>query len=252
MKKETLGGHIFEFYDSIDHLPIRQFHLYTKYALVTSQIGDDFGAIESHITKIASFIQNDPKRALNELLNYRRCLYAVLGEQDYRHKANLCLVKTVDGKKWENFTDDGINRLYKMVTTEEERKVRQIEDELKARLDEELMTYFPDMFSTSVEKNQLELLRKRALLQLAEILEDADNTEAIKAIDGRIYAMTDTKNFEGKTSAEVELDRQFEEMCLVLAKEFGGKVKDYSVMEFYTANKMLAERQKQLSKMRKK
>lgn len=252
MKKETLGGHIFEFYDSIDTLPIKQFHLYTKYALVLSGIGDDLSAIDAHISKITSFIQNDQKRAINELLNYRRCLFSIIMEQDYRHKANLCLVKMVDGKKWEDFTDDGINILYEMVTTEEERKVRKIEDELKARLDEELMTYFPEMFATSIEKNQTELLRKRAMLQLAEIIDDVDNSEPIRALDGQIYAMTDTRNFEGKASAEVELDKQFEEMCLVLAKEFGGKVKEYSVMEFYTANKMLNERQKQLSKMRKK
>lgn len=252
MKKETIGGHIIEFYDSIDMLPIKQFHLYTKHILVLSGIGDNIGAIDSHIEKIASFIQNDPKRAINELLNYRRCLYSIVTEQDYSNKANLCLVKTVDGKIWEDFSDDGIEALYAMVTTEEERKMRQIGDELKKRLDEELMTYFPEMFATSIEKNQLALLRQRAMLQLEEIIEQKDNTDAIKAINDRIYAMADTPSFEGKENVEVETDKRFEEMCLILSKEFGGRVKEYSVMEFYTANKMLNEQQKQLKKISKK
>lgn len=252
MKKVTLGGHIFEFYDAIDTLPIKQFHLYTKYILVLSGIGDSIDAIDNHIGKIASYIQNDPKRAVNELLNYRRCLYSIMTEADYRHKANLCLIKSVDGKKWEDFTDDGIQQLYEMVTTEEERKMKQFEIELKRKLDEELMTYFPEMFATSIEKNQDDLLRRRAMLQLAEILEGVDNTEAIKAIDNQLYAMADTNNFEGNESAEIALDKRFEEMCLILAKEFGGAAKKFSVMEFYTANKILADRQKQLNKARKK
>lgn len=252
MKKETIGGHIIEFYDSIDMLPIKQFHLYTKHILVLSGIGDSIGAIDSHIEKIASYIKNDQKRAINELLNYRRCLYSIVMEQDYQNKANMCLVKSVDGRIWEDFSADGIEALYAMVTTEEERKMRQIGDELKKRLDEELMTYFPDLFASSVEKNQLALLRQRAMLQLEEIIEQADKSEAIKAINDRIYAMADTHSFEGKENAEVETDRKFEEMCLILAKEFGGKVKEYSVMEFYTANKMLEEQQKQLNKNRKK
>lgn len=252
MKKATISGHIFEFYDSIDSLPIKQFHLYTKYMLIYSGIGDGIEGIDAHIGKIASYINTDPKRAINELLNYRRCLYSIMTETDYRHKANMCLVKSVDNKEWTDYTEDGINSLYEMVTTEEERTMRELGLSLKRRIDDELMTYFPEMFSTSVEKNQTDLLRRRALLQLAEIMEGADNTEAIKALESQIYAMADTRNFEGTGSAEIETDKRFEEMCLVLAKEFGGKVKDYSVMEFYSANKLLNERQKQMNKTRKK
>ena len=252
MRKETLGGHIFEFYDTIDALPIKQFHLYTKHILVLSGIGDSIEAIDGHIGRIASYIETDPKRAVNELLNYRRCLYSIATEADYRHKANLCLVKSVDGKKWEDFTDDGINELYEMVTTEEERTLRKMEYELKRKIDEELMTYFPEMFATSIEKNQTDLLYRRAMLQLAEITDGVDNSEAIKLIDNQLYAMVDTHNFEGNDSAEVELDKRFEEMCLILAKEFGGAAKKFSVMEFYTANKILADRQKQMNKARKK
>jgi hypothetical protein len=251
MRKETIAGHAFEFYDSIDTLPIRQFHLYTKHVLVQSGIGDGMEAVDSHIGKIASYIKNDPKRAVNELLNYRKCLYTILSQQDYRHKANLCLVKSVDGKPWEDFSEDGINTLYEMVTTEQERKMRQVESALKKRLDEELMTYFPDLFATSIEKNELETIRKRAMLQLAEIIDGVDNTGAIEALNDRLMAMQDTKNFEGSANAEIEADKRFEEMCLILAKEFGGKVKDYTVMEFYSANRLLQEQQKQL-KTRKK
>jgi hypothetical protein len=134
----------------------------------------------------------------------------------------------------------------------EAEKLRNDYEKEKRKLDEELMTYFPELFASSVEKNQTDLLYRRALLQLAEITDGVDNTEAIRAIDGQIYAMADTPNFEGNASAEIEIDKRFEEMCLVIAKEFGGKVKGYSVMEFYTANKILADRQKQLNKTRKK
>lgn len=252
MRKETLGGHTFEFYDTIDSLPAKRFHLYTKHILVLTGIGDSLDSIDSHIEKLVSYIQNDPKRAMNELMNYRRCIYAIMTEADYRHKANLCLVKKVDGQEWTDFSEEGINTLYEMVNTEEERKLRQLEGELRHRIDEELMTYFPDIFHTSLEKEQTTLLYRRAKLQLAEIINGEDNTDAIKVIDNQLLAMYESKIFEGRENAEVELDKQFEEMCLVLAKEFGGRVKDYSVMEFYTANKILSDRQKQMNKARKK
>lgn len=252
MKTERINGHEFEFYDSIDSLPINQFHLYSKYALVLSGIGDGIEGIDSHINKIASFIKEDPQRAVRELLNYRRNLYSVLMEEDYKHKANLCLVKSVDGEKWTDYTDSGISRLYEMVTDATEREMAEIEASIREKLDNELMTYFPEIFDSSLDKNYTELLRRRAMLQLSEIIDNTDQTEAIRALDSRILSMSESKNFEGKESAEIAFDKQFETMCLVLAKEFGGIVKNYTVMEFYTANRMLKEEQDQMNKMSKK
>lgn len=252
MKKEIIKGHTIEFYDSIDVLPITQFHQFSKYMLLESGIGCDIEAIDTHINRIASFMRTDPKKAARELLNYRRTLFSIANGLDYRHKAFMCLVKTVDGTIWTDFTDGGIDTLYNMITTESERKMVEIESKIHSKIDEELMTYFPEIFDASVEKNYTELLRRRAFLQLAEILDGEDNTEQIQDLTDTMINFYDPKSFEGKENAEVEFDKRFEEMCLIMAKEFGGMIKGYSVMEFYSAQKLLKEQQEQLKKIKHK
>lgn len=252
MRTESIKGHEFEFYDSIDVLPICQFHLFSKYALVDSGIGDDFSSVETHINRIASFVNTNPKKAMRELLNYRRCLYSILNEADYRHRAFMCLVKSVDGNDWTDFTDTGIDKLYGMVMTEAEQKMLKLEDEIKRKVDKELAEYFPDIFDSSTDKNYLELLRRRAFLQLSEIIDREDHTAEIKDLTDRIFDYYDPKSFEGKESAEVKFDKDFEQMCLIMAKEFGGRVKDYTVMEFYSAQRLLKEQQDQMKKLKTK
>lgn len=247
-----INGHKFEFYETIDSLPISQFHLYSKYALVQSGIGDSLADIDTHLNRIMSFLRNDVKKASQEILNLRRNIYAILNEDDFRHKAILCLVKNVDGKKWTEWTDEGINTLYGMILSEPLRKMIEIEDKIKSRLDAELMQYFPEIFASSIEKNYNETLRQRALLQLSEIIDKEDHTEQIQALTDKIFWYYDPKNFEGNKSAEIEFDKQFEEMCLAISREFGGIVKNYTVMEFYSAQNMLIAQQKELKKMQKK
>lgn len=252
MRTESINGHEFVFYDSIDMLPICQFHLFGKYALVDSGIGSDLGSVDAHIERIASFVHTDPKKAVREILNYRRCLYSILNEADYRHKAFMCLVQYVDGKAWTDFSDAGIDKLYGMVMSASEQKVVAIEDEIKRKIDSELAEYFPETFDSSVDKNYLDLLRRRAFLQLSEIIDREDHTQEIKDLTDRIFNFYDPKNFEGKESAEVKFDKDFEQMCLILAKEFSGKVKDYTVMEFYSAQKLLKDEQEQMKKLKNK
>ena len=52
MKEEKINGHRFEFYDSIEDLPIVRFHKYSKYMLVASGIGDSIADVDEHIERI--------------------------------------------------------------------------------------------------------------------------------------------------------------------------------------------------------
>lgn len=252
MRQVFLNKHKFELYDSIENLPISQFHRYSKYLLVEGGVGDSYSDIDAHIGKILEYMKSDVRKASAELLNMRQNIYMVLNEQDLRNKAVLCLVKSVDGKKWEDFSDSGIQELYDMVKDATIGEMDKATKDIVERLDEELEAYFPSLFSSAKERGFVELLRRRALLQLETITKGKDNSEAIEEITKQIYAKQGVKSFEGKESAEIEFDKQFEEMCLALAKEFGGKVKDYSVMEFYSAYERMEKQAQEIKKLHKK
>lgn len=250
MKEVLLNGHKVSLYDSIESLPVSQFHKYSKYALVDSGIGDSIESIDTHISKAVQFLDVDIKKAHQEILNLRQCIYMVINELDLTNKSTLCLVYTVDGEKWTDFTDSGIDNLYKKLMGHSLKEFLEVKGEVVKKIDSELRLYFPDIFSTSDEKNTAELLRKRALLQLSEIIDGENHKEEIDELTKRLLTIQEPKVYEGPEGEEVKFDKQFENMCLAISKEFGGVVKDYSVMEFYSAYTRLENMAKEIKKRR--
>lgn len=248
MKRVKINGHSVVFYQDIETLPIVQFHRYSKYLLVDSGIGDTIADIDRHITKIVSFLATDAKKAHQELLNLRQNLYVVSQEQDFRYKSTLCLIKEVDGKRWKDFSDDGLETLYNMLNGERCDMVGRLSKELSETIDEHLHLYFPKVFDDSVEKNYCDLLRRRALLQAESIKTRKDNSEEIEKLTKQIIQMQTPKNFEGEESEEIKFDKQFEEMCLAISKEFNNNAKEFTTMEFYAAFERMDKQYRELSK----
>lgn len=251
MVERTVNGHKLVFYDGVEDLPIVQFHRYSKFLLVESGIGDNINDIDKHITRILNFF-NDKKKMQQELMNLRQCLYVIATEQDLHNKATLCLVRSVDGKVWEDFSDSGLEELYKMVNGASVKDLDTIAAQVRDAIDENLIQYFPKVFEDSLQKNYTDLLRRKALLQIASIVKDEDNKEQIEAVDASIYRMQNPKGFMGQDSEEVRFDKQFEDMCLLMAKEFGGGIKKYTTMEFYTAFERLTRQYNEAKKLRNK
>ena len=74
MVNKEINGHKVIFYDSVEDLPVTQFHRYSKYLLVEGGIGDTIQDIDRHITRIINFL-NDTKKAYQEILNLQQCLF---------------------------------------------------------------------------------------------------------------------------------------------------------------------------------
>lgn len=249
MVTRTIEGHKVVFYDSVEDLPIVQFHRYSKHCLVESGIGDTIGDIDRHITRIINFL-DDKKKAYQEILNLRQCLFIVASEMDIRNKATLCLVKSVDGEEWTDFSDTGLTRLYDLLNGATLKELNALAIEVREKIDANLMQYFPKVFEDSAQKNYVDLLRQRAVLQVGEIVNGDNNGEKIEGVTRKIYEMQHPKGFDGSESEEIKFDKQFEDMCLLMAKEFGGGIKKYTTMEFYTAFERLERQNNELKKIR--
>lgn len=249
MVEKKINGHNIVFYDSVEDLPVTQFHRYSKFLLVEGGIGDTIQDIDRHITRIINFL-NNPKKAHQELLNLRQCLYLVATEQDIHYKATLCLIKSVDGKDWTDFSDSGVEALYQLVNAASLKELNVLANQVRNAIDENLLQYFPRVFEDSTQKNYTDLLRQRALLQITAIVKDVDNEARIQDVTDKIYGMQNPKGFMGAESEEVRFDKQFEDMCLLMAKEFGGGIKKYTTMEFYTAFERLTRQYNEAKKLR--
>lgn len=249
MIESVINGHRFAFYDGIEDLPITQYHRYSKYCLVECGVGDTIADIDRHISKIIGYL-DDKQKAHKELLNLRQNLVMVATEQDIHSKATLCLVHSVDGKRWEDFTDSGLARLYDLVKDARYKDLEATALKVREAIDNDLKLYFPKVFTDGGHKNFLDLLRRRALLQVSAIVNGEDNKDAIDKVTRDIYAVQSVKVFIGEDSDEIRFDKQFTDMCLLLSKEFGGDVKKYTTMEFYTAFERLDRQNEEIKKLK--
>ena len=90
------------------------------------------------------------------------------------------------------------------------------------------------------------------MFQIMAIVKGEDNKDKIKDVNQKIFAMQNPKGFIGQESEEVRFDKQFEDMCLLMAKEFGGGIKQYTTMEFYTAFERLTKQYNEVKKFKNK
>lgn len=251
MRKEKINGHNVEFYDSIDQLPIVRFHAYTKFMLVASGLGDTIDDIDRHLERLVDFVKHDTKKALKEIQNLRNTLYIVATQQDIRHKGALNLIYSVDGKEWTDYSDSGLDALFTLLNGESEAQMRKKEGEIISRIDEGLHTYFPSLFNGSEGKNKADLLRRKALLLIDATLNKTDNTEELVGIEKELVRMTDVGTFTGEQSEEVQHEKKFNEMCLLMSKEFSTNAKNYTTLEYYSAQETLKKQSDELKKLKK-
>lgn len=237
MKITKIGRHLFEIYDSIDELPVERFHKFNKYLLVDAGVGSSVNDINEKIDRIIRFInKSDNKSAIIELDNLRQALYVVSNEMNPKHLAYLILIKSIDGKEITDLSEEGLrNNVQKKIEDQSITLFDRLFKSVKKKIDEELNLYFPDQFDDASVKEYYDRLRKRALLQLNSIIEENDNEREINIIDDFLLTFIRPRIFSGKKSVEIEYDKQFESMCLLLTKELSINIANTSVLQFYNA-----------------
>ena len=108
----------------------------------------------------------------------------------------------------------------------------------KKKIDAELMLYFPVLFNDSEVKEYYDLLRRRTLEVLngiAEGLEEPERTAVVDALTTKLMTYSHPKLFAGPEGAEVQFEKQFEDLCLALGESLRVEAKRMSVLEFYNA-----------------
>ena len=256
MVTAKIGKHTVEFYDTIEDLPIVRFHKYQKLLLVDAGIGSDIAAFDQRIEKTRRFLMaGKPEQAQQELENMRQCVFLIQSGVNPKHRAFAALVTKIDGQDCTDIGDDALAAITEKLNDVPESELTAQLEAVKKKIDGELTLYFPALFNDSDVKEYYDILRKRTLEILNGIVAGVDDPAGAEIVDKLTTALitySNPKLFTGSDGVEIQFDRQFENLCLVLSEQLHVEPKKYSVLEFYNAFDFVKERAKQAEKAQKR
>ena len=238
MKKVEIGKHKVVIYDSIDELPMRRFHRFNKMMLVDSGVGGTLAEVDIHLEKIKAFISTKkPDDAIKEVNNLRTNLYFIMNHVSPKCLAFAALVKELDGDPCDDISDDGLQKVVERFSDVSISSLNNTFDEVKKKIEDDLLLYFPQMFDDSSIKEYYDIIRKRTLAVLNEIINDgADEWKNnVERITTELLIYHKPHLFSGSESIEVQFDRQFDRMCHIISYHLNVSAKDYTVTEYYSA-----------------
>ena len=256
MVTAKIGKHTVEFYDTIEELPIVRFHKYQKLLLVDAGIGSDIAAFDQRIEKTRRFLMaGKPEQAQQELENMRQCVFLIQSGVNPKHRAFAALVTKIDGQDCTDIGDDALAAITEKLNDVPESELTAQLEAVKKKIDGELTLYFPALFNDSDVKEYYDILRKRTLEILNGIVAGVDDPAGAEIVDKLTTALitySNPKMFTASDGVEIQFDRQFENLCLVLSEQLHVEPKKYSVLEFYNAFDFVKERAKQAEKAQKR
>lgn len=251
-----IGGHKVRMYDAIDELPIARFHRYQRSLLVDAGVGSDMVAFDQRIERARRFLMaGDNEKAGRELENLRQSVFLIQSSVDTKLLSFAALVVEVDGKPCDDLSDDGLRKVCGMLEDSPRGEMTARLEAVKKKIDDELQLYFPAIFNDANVKEYYDILRKRSLAILRSIINGEEmpgKTDEVDKLTTALITYSKPQAFSGPEGVEVQFDRQFENLCLVLSEQVHVSSKNLTVLEFYNAFDFVRERARQAEKGQKR
>ena len=255
MKYFFIGRHRVKVYDSIDDLPMARFHKYNKFLLIDAGLGSDMQSFDAHIEKVVRFMKSgDKDNAAKELENMRQNVYIMLTEQSPQNLSFAALVAEIDDVEMNDLSDDGLERVRKMLEDAPRKDITAALQAVKKKIDEDLTLYFPTLFDSTDEKEYYDMMKRRAQMELEKIT-DGDSEERrarITELEDRMVTAVKPRTFTGRDAFGVQHDKAYMKMCLMISSNLNADATRMTVLEYYTASEymheMAKERQKAVAK----
>lgn len=253
MQDLTIGGHSVRVYDSIEDLSIVRYNKFMKCLLIDAGVGGDLASVDRHLYKAKTYIRTGKTElAEMELENLRQNIMFISNSITPRLLAFSALVAEIDGKAQTDTTDGGLQKVADMLRDATRREVENAVDAQKKKIDDELHLYFADLFNDESDREYYDLLKERTNAILKGIRDGEDNAETVQRLTERVLLHVKPKAFQGKDSAEIRFEKNFEKLCLRLSEYTNQNVKSLTVMAFYNlyeyAKEQIKIKQKELKK----
>lgn len=255
MVTARIGGYTVEYYGAIDELPILRFHKYQKMLLIDAGIGGDIAALDQRLEKTRRFLMaGKNSEAQKELANLRQCVFLIQSEVHPRHRAFAALVRRIDKEVFDDASDQTIERILELLKDIPEGEIDGRLLSVKKKIEGELGLYFPKVFESPETKEYYDLLKGRtaAILHCLEAGTSPEGNEDIERLTTKMLTLSTPQVFDGPEGVEIQADRNFEDVCLVLSEQLHINPKSCTVYEYYSAYDFMQRRAKEAEKAQKR
>lgn len=236
MNTLIVGGHKVEVYSSIDELPMANYHKFNKFLMFESGLAPNADGVIMHLSKMSELLQTEAYEKLQiELQSTYQAIAFIMNEMPTTSMAFACMIYSINGKPMKDLSDETLREVSLMLSREKIGVMRKHVEELKKKTDYELAAYFKSAFQKSAkEKTALGLARKRldyliALLRKGKPYDMKDDVNRQKLIQ-----MYTPINLFGEKSEEIEYDKQYERIKLIIAQKTNLDIKTLTVFQYYT------------------
>lgn len=250
MKTERIGVHLVTLYDNIEEMPIGRFHKYQKYSIIDSGLGGDLTNLDAHLQRAMAYIRKgEEDKAVTELHNLRQNVFFIQQGVNPQLLSCACLIAEMDGIPQNDLSEEGLQRLIDKLTDVPTNVFTALFEAVKKKISTELETYFPSLMgASSQEKEYSDLLKARTIEILNGIVSGKPDKQRIESLTDDLLTKHSPISFQGEHNFEVDYDKQFERMCIVLAQNASIDPKKCSVMEFYHAYEIVKEQSHKITK----
>lgn len=105
-----------DLYESIEDLPIDRYNKFNRYALMDSGLGSSINDTLLHLNKVVEYIKVDSKdNAIKAVNNIIENVQLIQGEHHPIQAAYVCLIKSINGKPFNDLSESNINRTLDML-----------------------------------------------------------------------------------------------------------------------------------------
>lgn len=112
MKVIEHGKHTIEFFDSPEEMTMRRYQRFNKFLMIANEVGSDFEDYNARTNKAIKYLQNGfIDKAVQELENRRQMVFNAFQEYDPSGRALACLVHSINGVVYSDFTKNGLNQI---------------------------------------------------------------------------------------------------------------------------------------------
>lgn len=130
------------FYENAEELPLRRYQKFTKHIMIACGVGENLADYDNRTQKAMVYLKaQDVINASKELQNRRQLVFNALNEYSPQNMALAVLVKTIDGKEYNDLSGEGLekvlDKLDQLGYTKKE--VLSTIDRLKKKLKESLL-----------------------------------------------------------------------------------------------------------------
>lgn len=116
MKELKVGRRKVLLYDSIDDLPLENWHKINKYMLIEAGVGSTLLDFDERIKgSLIHLKAGNLDKAATEINNMRQLFLFLTNEMSVAHLAFACLVHSIDGEMVKDISDEGLKNVLRKI-----------------------------------------------------------------------------------------------------------------------------------------